>query len=213
MPAAIWSGRNATAEQAAADLTATLRAELGLAVPPLAMPLPAGSTGVPAGSLLPPRERFSGMPMPTHCFLYVDAQAPRRFELRAEILSGRAGFRRSLGLGRLLYAVPLAPAIPSAVELTAPDAATPARFDGDPATAHRLNQDPDVLDTGRALTPTSAGRDRTHSWRVDRRLTIEPLPEGSVLILQTLHRSTPRAWSLSAAGVLDFARRVEACLG
>ncbi|MCK7625870.1 hypothetical protein MUU72_22665 [Streptomyces sp. RS10V-4] len=214
MPAAIWAGRNATAEQAAADLTAALGAELGLALPPLATALPAGSTGVPAGSLLPPRARFSGMPAPTHCFLYVDATAPRRFELRAGVLSGRAGLRRSLGLGPLLYAVPLATApVPAAVELSAPGGAAPARFTGDPATADRLNHDSGLTDAARALTPTTAGPDRNHTWQVARRLVIEPLPEGAVLLVQTLHRPTARGWSPGAAAVLDFAGRVEACLG
>ncbi|MFK0290480.1 hypothetical protein ACIQU6_08375 [Streptomyces sp. NPDC090442] len=216
MPAAIWSGRNATPEQTAVDLTTALVDELGLTAPPLAMTLPAESTGVPAGSLLPPRARFSGMPVPTHCFLYVDARSPRRFELRASVLTGRSGIRRSLGLGHLLYAVPLAPTVPSAVELNTPSGTTSAHFNGDPATADRLNRNTRLLDAARALTPTTAGPDRNHTWQVARRLAIEPLPEspeGSVLLVQTLHRPTDRAWSLRAAAVMDFATRVEAALG
>ncbi|MFJ9613714.1 hypothetical protein [Streptomyces noursei] len=216
MPAATWTGRNATPEQAATDITAALRDELGLTAPPLAITLPAESTGVPAGSLLPPRARFSGMPVPTHCFLYIDAQSPRPFELRASVLTGRSGIRRSLGLGHLLYAVPLAPTVPSVIELNTPGGAAPARFEGSPATADRLNQDAHLIDAARALTPTTAGPDRNHSWQVARRLAIEPLPErpeGSVLFVQTLHRPTTRAWSLRAAAVLHFAGRVEKVLG
>ncbi|QRX90592.1 MULTISPECIES: hypothetical protein [Streptomyces] len=216
MPAAIWTGRNATPEQTAADITAALCDELGLTAPPLAMTLPAESTGVPAGSLLPPRARFSGMPVPTHCFLYIDAQSPRPFELRASVLTGRSGIRRSLGLGHLLYAVPLEPTVTSIIELNTPGGATSARFEGAPATTDRLNQDAHLVDAARALTPTTAGPDRNHTWQVARRLAIEPLPEspeGSVLLVQTLHRPTTRAWSLCAAAVLDFADRVETVLG
>ncbi|GGX25179.1 hypothetical protein [Streptomyces noursei] len=215
MPAAIWTGRNATPEQTAADITAALRDELGLTAAPLAITLPAESTGVPAGSLLPSRARFSGMPVPTHCFLYIDAQSPRPFELRASVLTGRSGIRRSLGLGHLHYAVPLAPTVPSVIELNTPGGATPARFEGSPATTDRLNQDAHLIDAARALTPTTAGPDRNHTWQVARRLAIEPLPaspEGSVLLVQTLHRPTTRAWSLCAAAVMDFAGRVESVL-
>ncbi|WP_438489430.1 hypothetical protein [Streptomyces sp. S186] len=214
MPAATWTGRKATPEDAAADISAALGDELRLPERPLAATLPAESTGVPAGSLLPPRERFSGMPAPTHCFVYVDAQAPRPFELRAAVLSGRSGIRRSLGLGHLLYAVPLAiRLVPSPVELSTTSGSTPALFEGDPAAANRLNSDTHLLETARALTPATAGPDRNHTWQVARRLTIEPLPHGAVLLVQTLHRPTTRAWTLGATGVLDFAAGVEAALG
>ncbi|MYT28540.1 MULTISPECIES: hypothetical protein [unclassified Streptomyces] len=214
MPAATWTGRKATAEEAAADISAALGTELGLSEPPLAATLPAESNGVPAGSLLPPRERFSGMPAPTHCFVYVDAQTPRTFELRAAVLSGRSGIRRSLGLGHLLYAVPLTiRPVASPVALSTTSGSTPARFEGDPAPTNRLNNDTHLLETARALTPATAGPDRHHTWQVARRLTIEPLPHGAVLLAQTLHRPTARAWSLGAARVLDFAAGVEAALG
>ncbi|MFF3975827.1 hypothetical protein [Streptomyces sp. NPDC001828] len=213
MPAAIWTGRNATPERAAADVTAALKAELGLNAPPLAVTLPSESTGTPAGSLLPPRPRFSGMPAPTHCFVYVDAQSPRRFELRASVMTGRSGLRRSLGLGHLAYAVPLTTPACSPVALTVPTGSSTARFEGDPTAAGRLNRDPNLVDAARALTPGTAGPDRNHTWQVASGLTIEPLPEGSVLLVQTLHRPTARAWSLSAAAVLDMAARVESSLG
>lgn len=213
MPAAIWTGRNAHPEKVSADIAAALEEELGLAERPLAVTLPAESTGAPAGSLLPPRERFSGMPAPTHCFIYVDTPTPRPFELRASILSGRSGIRRSLGLSHLLYAVPLAPPVPSPIELGAARGSATALFEGDPATANCLNSDTQLVETAHALTPATAGPDRNHTWQVARRLTIEPLPHGSVLLVQTLHRPTARAWSLSAHTVLDFAARAEAALG
>ncbi|MFI9048165.1 hypothetical protein [Streptomyces sp. NPDC053427] len=213
MPAAIWTGRNANPEKVAADIAMAVKDELGLAEPPLAVTLPAESTGVPAGSLLPPRERFSGMPASTHCFLYIDARAPRPFELRAAVLGGRSGIRRSLGLGHLLYAVPLAPPVPSPVELKAAGGSAPMRFEGDLPTAHRLNGDARLVERARALTPATAGTDRNHTWQVAQRLAIEPLPQGSVLLVQTLHRPTARAWSLSARTVLDFAARAETALG
>uniref|UniRef100_A0AAU2UX93 Uncharacterized protein n=1 Tax=Streptomyces sp. NBC_00003 TaxID=2903608 RepID=A0AAU2UX93_9ACTN len=213
MPAAMWTGRNATPEQAAADITAALAGELGLAAAPLAVTLPAESTGAPAGSLLPPRARFSGMPAPTNCFLYVDAQSPRRFELRASVMAGRSGIRRSLGLGHLFYAVPMTPPVPSPLELSTPGGAAPVRFEGDSTAAGRLNRDTHLINAARALTPATAGPDRNHTWQVASRLTIEPLPEGSVLLVQTLHRPTARAWSLGTAAVLDFAARVESSLG
>ncbi|MEU9117046.1 hypothetical protein AB0D04_36155 [Streptomyces sp. NPDC048483] len=213
MPAAIWTGRSAYPEKVAADIGAALEDELGLAESPLAVTLPAESTGVPAGSLLPPRERFSGMPAPTHCFIYIDAQAPRPFELRASVLGGRSGIRRSLGLSHLLYAVPLAPPVPSHIELITAGGSAPALFEGDPATANCLNRDTELVDMAHALTPATAGTDRNHSWQVARRLTIEPLPHGSVLLVQTLHRPTAHAWSLSARTVLDFAARAETALG
>ncbi|MFF4606509.1 hypothetical protein ACFY12_27730 [Streptomyces sp. NPDC001339] len=214
MPAAVWSGRSAYPEKITIDMAAALRDELGLAEPPLAESLPAESTGVPAGSLLPPRERFSGMPAPTHCFVYVDAHAPRAFELRASVMGGRAGIRRSLGLGHLVYAVPLEPQVPSRVQLsTAPARGSAiAAFEGDSVIANRLNSDAQLLDLADALTPATAGPDRHHTWQVARRLTIDPLPHGSVLIVQTLHRPTARAWSLGARTVLDFATRAEAAL-
>ncbi|MFE0378518.1 hypothetical protein ACFW1M_23705 [Streptomyces inhibens] len=215
MPAAIWTGRNAYPEKVAADMAAALRDELGLAEPPLAVALPAESTGVPAGSLLPPRERFSGMPAPTRCCIYVDALAPRAFELRASVMGGRSGIRRSLGLGHLLYAVPLAPRVPSRIELGlgAARGSVPARFDGDAAITDCLNRDAQLLDLAHALTPATAGPDRQHTWQVACRLTIDPCPHGSVLFVQTLHRPTIRAWSLGAHTVLDFAARAETALG
>ncbi|MFG3280723.1 hypothetical protein [Streptomyces sp. NPDC048111] len=213
MPAAIWTGRNATPERAAADVSAALKDELGLPAPPLAVTLPSESTGTPAGSFLPPRPRFSGMAAPTHCFLYVDAQSPRRFELRASVMTGRSGLRRSLGLGHLSYAVPLGTPAFSPVALGGPTGSATARFEGDPAAAGRLNRDARLLAAARALTPSTAGPDRTHTWRVASGLTIEPLPQGSVLLVQTLHRPTARAWSLGAAAVLDLAARVESLLG
>ncbi|MFE9534824.1 hypothetical protein [Streptomyces sp. NPDC006691] len=213
MPAAIWTGRNATAEHAAVGIATALEDELALPTTPLSTILPAEGTGTPAGSLLPPRARLSGMPAPTHCFLYVDAQSPRPFELRASVLAGRSGIRRSLGLGHLFYAVPLTPPVLSPLGLSVPGGAAAARFEGDPAAADRLNGDTRLLAAARALTPGTAGPDRNHTWQAASRLTIEPLPQGSVLLLQTLHRPTARAWSLRSREVLDFAARVESSLG
>ncbi|TJZ54131.1 hypothetical protein FCH28_13110 [Streptomyces piniterrae] len=214
MPAAIWAGRNAHPEKVAADIAAALGDELGLGEPPLAVTLSAESAGVPAGSLLPPRERFSGMPAPTRCYVYVDAPTPRAFELRASVMGGRSGIRRSLGLGHLLYAVPLAPRVPSHIELGlgAAPGSVPARFDGDTAVTDRLNRDARLLDLAHALTPATAGLDRQYTWQVACRLTIDPRPDGSVLFVQTLHRPTSRAWSLGAHAVLDFAARAETAL-
>lgn len=144
MPAAIWSGRDGHSEKVTADIAQALGTELGLAQPPLAVTLSADSNGVPAGSLLPPRERFSGMPAPTHCFVHVDAQAPRPFELRAVVMSGRAGLRRSLGLGPLLHAVPIGPPVSARVALSVPRrGSTPPSFEGDNADMLFLVPHPD----------------------------------------------------------------------
>ncbi|MFG2142228.1 hypothetical protein [Streptomyces sp. NPDC048650] len=109
--------------------------------------------------------------------------------------------------------MPLAPPVPSHVELSAAGGSAPALFEGDLATANCLNRDTELVDIARALTPSTAGPDWNHTWQVARRLTIEPLPHGSVLLVQTLHRPTAQAWSLSARAVLDFATRTEAALG
>ncbi|MEU9504025.1 hypothetical protein [Streptomyces sp. NPDC048196] len=213
MPAAIWSGRDGHSAKVTADIAQALGAELGLAQPPLAVTLPADSTGVPAGSLLPARERFSGMPAPTHCFVYVDAQAPRPFELRAVVMSGRSGLRRSLGLGPLLHAVPIGPPVHARVALTVTRrGSTPSSFEGDTATASLLNADAELLDLARALSPTTAGPDHLHTWQVPGLLAIEPRPEGALLLIRTLHRAHARTWSLGTRPVLDLAARVESAL-
>ncbi|SDW59451.1 hypothetical protein SAMN05421504_101998 [Amycolatopsis xylanica] len=204
MPAAVWTGRNSDLDMVTADISRALATELGLGSSPLAVTLSAESDGVPAGSLLPPRERFSGMPAPTHCFVYVDAPAPRPFELRASIMSGRSGLRRSVGLGQLLYAVPLAISVPSRVSLGA------SGFEGEPAITGLLTP---LLATADALAVTKAGPDLNHTWQVERLLAIEPLPQGALLVVRTLHRPSPGGWVLSSKAVLDFAARAEAALG
>lgn len=158
MPAALWTGRDADPDRVTADLTLALGRELGLDRPPVAATLPPDSTGVPAGSLLPPRERFSGMPAPTLCYVYVDAQAPRPFELRASLMAGRAALRRSLGLGQLLYAVPLSRPLPCRVALSAPRRFGPSSFEGDAEAAGRLNADRELVAEANALTPWKQGR-------------------------------------------------------
>ncbi|WP_241779843.1 hypothetical protein [Streptomyces natalensis] len=194
-------------------MAAALRDELGLAEPPSAVTLPAESAGVPAGSLLPPRERFSGMPAPTYCLVHVDSPAPRGFELRASVMSGRSGFRRSLGLGPLLYAVLLTTRVPSRIELGLGPTRGSSPWEGDATITDRLNRDAQLLDLARTLTPATAGPDRHHTWQVPRRLTIDPHPHGAVLLVQTLHRPTAHAWSLGAPLVLDVAAGIETALG
>ncbi|MFD9888328.1 hypothetical protein ACFWY9_03240 [Amycolatopsis sp. NPDC059027] len=206
MPAAVWTGRRGDPANVTADIARVLGSELGLAGPPSAMTLPADSIGVPAGSLLPPRERFSGMPAPTHCFVYVDAPAPRPFELRAAIMSGGSVIRRSMGLGTLLYAVPLDVPLPARVALGG------SSFEGDVVTAGMLNADPTLLQAAAALTPTVAGPDPSHSWKVERLLALEPLTQGAVLLVRTLHRARSTGWTLSAGAVLDLAARIETVL-
>ncbi|WP_370949859.1 hypothetical protein AB5J62_20260 [Amycolatopsis sp. cg5] len=201
MPAAIWTG-DLTA--VTSDISRALATELGLAALPPAVTLPAEGDGVPAGSLLPPRERFSGMPAPTRSFVYVDAQAPRPFELRASIMSGRSGFRRSVGLGHLLYAVPLTATLPTRVSLGA------SGFEGDSAVTGRLGG---LLAQAHALALTKAGPDVNHTWQVERLLAIEPLGQGALLVVRTLHRPNARGWSLSADAVLTLASAVETALG
>ncbi|MFE0025839.1 hypothetical protein [Amycolatopsis sp. NPDC059021] len=206
MPAAVWTGRRGEPGNVTADIARVLGSELGLAGPPPAMTLPADSTGVPAGSLLPPRERFSGMPAPTHCFVYVDAQAPRPFELRTAIMSGGSAIRRSLGLGTLLYAVPLNVPLPTRVALSG------GSFEGDAVTADMLNADPALLQAAAALTPTFAGPDPHHSWKVERLLALEPFAKGAALLVRTLHRARSTGWTLGAGAVLDLAARIETAL-
>ncbi|AUY52844.1 hypothetical protein [Streptomyces sp. CB01881] len=215
MPAALWTGREAHPDRVTADLTGVLGRELGLARPPVAVTLPPDSTGVPAGSLLPPRERFSGMPAPTLCYVYVDARAPRPFELRASLMAGRALVRRSLGLGQLFYAVPLTRSVPARTALSAPRRFGPSSFEGDAGVAGRLNADRELVADANALTPLEAGPDASHTWSVERLLAVEPLPgeQGSVLLLRTLHRAAAHGWSLRADAVLNLAARIEAVLG
>lgn len=213
MPAAVWTGRNGDVTTVAADIARALETDLGLARPPAATTLAADSAAVPAGSLLPPRERFSGMPMPTHCFVYVDAPSPRPFELRASIMSGRGLIRRSLGLGHLLYAVPLTSPLRGRVALEVSGRSGASLFAGEPTITARLNADAELRNRANALTPASASPDRVHSWKVERLLAVEPHPQGAVLLVRTLHRSTPRGWTLRADAVLDLAARIETAAG
>lgn len=211
MGIANWTGRSRDPAVVSADIARVLTAELRLPAPPPATVLAGDSEGVPAGSLLPPRERFSGMPAPTHCFVYVDAQSPRPFELRASVLTGRA-IRRSFGLGLLQYAVPLVVPVPGPAALGERDRGRPSAFEGDPETAGRLNSDPELLTLADHVSTTVAGPDATHQWKVDRLLTVEPRPEGGLLLARTLHRQALGGWSLGAEAVLTLAARIEAAL-
>lgn len=211
MTLAHWTGRSRDPAVVSTDVARVLTAELGLPEPPPAHVLAGDSEGVPAGSLLPPRERFSGMPAQTHCFVYVDAQAPRPFELRASVLTGRA-IRRSFGLGLLQYAVPLTTPLPGPAALGARRRGGPSPFEGAPEAARRLNADPELLALADHVSTTVAGPDATHQWSVDRLLTVEPRPEGGLLLARTLHRQTTGGWSLGAEAVLTLAARVEAAL-
>ncbi|MGW7531337.1 hypothetical protein [Amycolatopsis sp. NPDC054798] len=219
MSAALWTGRRAEPATVAADVAAAARNELGLAAAPMATTLPGTSTGVPAGSLLPPRERFSGMPAPTECFVYVDAQLPRPFELRAAVMTGRSAMRRALGLGELIYAVPLRLPNPVRVSLGAPGSRGLAPFEGDPAFADRLNADAELLEAANRLSTTRAGQTKNlpsgtahQSWDVARLLMITPGADGAVLVVRTLHRAASTGWQLRADTVLDLAARLENAL-
>ncbi|MBF9069648.1 hypothetical protein [Streptacidiphilus fuscans] len=212
MPHALWTGRSATPHEAAADLGGALARELGLDRAPDVRVLPADTTGSPAGSLLPPRERYSGMPAPTDAYLYVDAARPRPFELRAALLRGRTLRGRTLGLGSLLYAVPLHAKVATQVALTGGGAAGPQRFAGDPTAAARLNADADLATRARAVASTRAGTDARHTWEVDGLLAVEPAPSGAVLLARTLYRATSPRWDPRAVAVLDLAARIETLL-
>lgn len=212
MPSALWTGRSATPRDAAADLGRVLARELRLDRDAEVGVLPADTTASPAGSLLPPRERYSGMPVPTHAYLYVDATRPRPFELRAALLRGRTLLGRSLGLGTLLYAVPLQAKVATQVALTGGGPMGPQRFTGDPAAAARLNADAEVTRAAAAVAVTRAGPDARHTWEVERLLAVEPYPGGAVLLARTLHRATTPQWELRAGAVLDLAARIETLL-
>jgi hypothetical protein len=213
MPTAMWAGRSATPHDAAADLAHALTRELGLGRDPAVGVLAADSDVVPAGSLLPPRERFSGMSAPTHAYLYVDATLPRAFELRAALLRDRTLMGRSLGLGALLYAVPLHAKAATQVALTGGGPMGPERFTGDPVAAARLNADPGLARQVAAVSSTRAGTDARHTWEVERLFTVEPRPGGgAVLLARTLYRATTPHWEPRAAAVLDLAARIESLL-
>ncbi|QES10372.1 hypothetical protein DEJ44_35260 [Streptomyces venezuelae] len=211
MAIAHWTGRSRDPAVVSADIARVLTTELGLPGSPPAQVLAGDSEGVPAGSLLPPRERFSGMPAPTHCFVYVDTRAPRPFELRASVLTGRA-IRRSFGLGLLQYAVPLTVPVPGPAALGERHPGRPSAFEGDPEAARRLNFDPELLALADQVSATVAGPDATHQWKVARLLTVEPRPQGGLLLARTLHRQTPGGWSLGAKEVLTLAARIETAL-
>ncbi|MER8041753.1 hypothetical protein [Streptomyces sp. NPDC094032] len=211
MAIAHWTSRSRDPAAVSADIARALAAELRLPGPPPVHVLAGDSEGVPAGSLLPPRERLSGMPAPTHCFVYVDAPAPRPFELRASVLTGRA-IRRSFGLGLLQYAVPLAVPVPGPAALGEPRRGRPSAFEGDPDAARRLNLDPELLALADHVSATVAGPDSTHRWKVDRLLTVEPRPDGGLLLARTLHRPTAGGWTLAAEAVLALAARIESAL-
>ncbi|WP_020664796.1 hypothetical protein [Amycolatopsis benzoatilytica] len=205
-----------------ADIARVLGTELGLPCPPSTMTLSPDSDGVPAGSLLPPRERFSGMPAPTEGFVYLDSQTPRPFELRAAIMSGRTAVRRALGLGQLLYAVPLRLPRPVRAALGARRSTSFSPFEGEPAVADLLNADGDLVREANLLASTTAGTQKMsisvpgvtygQTWNVDRLLAIEPLPQGAILLVRTLHRAAPRGWTLRADAVLALASRIEFAL-
>ncbi|KAA9165568.1 hypothetical protein FPZ12_005745 [Amycolatopsis acidicola] len=206
MAGATWTGRHGTLDAVADDIARTLGRELGLAGTPATMTLPPESAGVPAGSLLPPRERFSGIPAPTHGFIYADGQQPRPFELRVSIMSGRNGFRRALGMGTLVYAVPLTTSGSARVALRG------AVFQGDPRAMDRLNADKALLDKVNALAPAAAAPSGIHRWEVERMVALEPMSQGTVLMLRTLHRVTPSGWTLRSGAVLELAAHLEAAL-
>ncbi|MFJ3906312.1 hypothetical protein [Streptomyces sp. NPDC090025] len=211
MAIAQWTGRRRDTAVVSADIARALTTELALPAAPPAQVLPGDSAGVPAGSLLPPRERMSGMPAPTHCFVYVDARAPRPFELRASVMTGRA-IRKSFGLGLLQYAVPLTVTVPGPVSLGERQRGRPTGFDGDQETVRRLGADAELLALAERVSATAAGPDLTHQWTVERRLTVEPQVRGGLLLARTLHRQTSGGWTLSAAAVLSLAARIEAVL-
>ncbi|GAA3507396.1 hypothetical protein [Streptomyces showdoensis] len=211
MAIATWTGRSRDPAVVSADIARALTAELRLPAPPPAQVLAGDSEGVPAGSLLPPRERFSGMPALTECFVYVDARAPRPFELRASVLTGRA-IRRSFGLGLLQYAVPLTVPVPGPVALGERRHGRPSAFEGDPETARRLGADSELLTLADHVSATVAGPDSTHQWKVDRFLTVQPQTAGGLLLARTLHRQTAGGWTLGAEAVLALAARIENAL-
>ncbi|MFF2147715.1 hypothetical protein [Kitasatospora sp. NPDC058190] len=212
MPAALWTGRSATPPAAAADLGHALTRELGLARVPDVVVLPADTTAPPAGSLLPARERFSSMPAPTSAYLYVDATLPRPFELRATLMSGHTLRGRNLGLGPLLYAVPLRAKVATQVALTGGGPMGPARFTGDPSGAARLNADADLVHRVATVSLTRGGPDRSHTWEIDRLLTVCPHLDGAVLLARTLQRAATPHWGLRAPDVLALAAHIEALL-
>ena len=152
------------------------------------------------------------MPVRTHGFVYVDSQAPRPFELRLTVLGGRRSLRRGLGIGPLLYAVPLNAPPTGRVALGPARGPGPASFAGEPGVAGRLNADADLVRAADSLAPTKVGPDHLHTWQVDRLLAVEPLAPGPVLLVRTFHRSTAGGWSPRADAVLDLAARVEAVL-
>lgn len=212
MPAALWTGRTANPRYVAEELARALTRELGLARDPAVDVLPADSTAVPAGSLLPPRERFSGMPAPTDCYLYIDAERPRPFELRAALMRGRTLVSRSLGLGSLLYAVPLQARLSTQVAVTGGGHLGPQRFTGDPVAAARLNAERNLDAHLTSVAVTTAGTDARHRWQVERLLSVEPQAGGAVLLARTLHRAGTPDWNLRAAAVLDLAGVIERVL-
>ncbi|WP_418961049.1 hypothetical protein [Streptomyces tritici] len=194
-----------------------LREELGLTHAPPAVPLPSGGGGVPADSLLPPRERFGGADAPAHGYVYVDAPAPRPFELRVSI-TGDTGLEDPAApvapvldadaLGDLVYAVPLLAPVAAPFALGAPQG--PGRtgrsvFEGDLApVVGRLNADPSLLDRANALAAVKESPERL--------LTVEPMPHGAVLRVRTRRQTVLRGWSLGSEHVLDLAERIETAL-
>ncbi|MFG2818986.1 hypothetical protein ACGFX4_06100 [Kitasatospora sp. NPDC048365] len=208
MPVAGWRGRDRDPQVVAADLARALGAELRLERPPFVRVLAGETDGVPAGSLLPARERFTGMPAPTQLFVHLDACEPRPFEVRASVLGGGA-VRRAFGLGFLVYAVPLGVRVAGRVALGERRRGRASAFAGDPAAAERLNADPELLALAAALAPSAAGPDGARRWAVERLLAVEP---GATLVVRTLHRPTATGWSLAAEPVLALAAMIEGAL-
>ncbi|MFG2334157.1 hypothetical protein ACGFMM_31770 [Streptomyces sp. NPDC048604] len=198
------------------DIARALRDELGLAHAPPAVPLPAKGSGVPADSLLPPRADFGGADAPTHGYVYVDAPAPRPFELRVAIngvadpgepVAAVAPVLDAETLGDLVYAVPLLAPVAARLALGAPEGSGRAGrsvFEGDATVAARLNGDPSLLDRANALTAVQECAQRL--------LTVEPMPHGAVLLVRTRRQTVLRGWSLGSEHVLDLAERIETAL-
>ncbi|WP_406864977.1 hypothetical protein ABZO31_32865 [Streptomyces sp. HUAS MG47] len=198
------------------DIARALRDELGLTHAPPAMPLPAGSSGVPADSLLPSREDFGGADAPTHGYVYVDAPAPRPFELRVALTGAAEPDDPAVpvtpvldadAFGDLVYAVPLLAPVAARFALGAPQG--PGRagrsvFEGEAAVVARLNADPSLLDRANALTAVAECPQRL--------LTVEPMPHGAVLLVRTRRQTVVQGWSLGSEHVLDLAERIEAAL-
>jgi hypothetical protein len=139
----------------------------------------------------------------------LDIPQPRPFELTAHVI--KAGSQ--IVLGSLLYSIKLARTVPGAIMLEDAKVFSKSKFTGGNGTADKLNGDADLIKKVNAFVRTKY-QVNNDTIRTERFLKIEPMPDGSVLAINTLPRSKwlGLASTFDALAFLEIALAVEKVL-